>query len=388
MQRRTFLQTSLLGLLPASATLAPSASVALAPGPRPRAPRQEPASGARTDRPLRLSANENPLGMSPAARAAVVDGVGDAHRYPYALHQELVETLARQHGVQPSQVVLGAGSTEVLQMAVQAFAAPPPAVFVIAEPTFEDVPRYAEPWALRVVRVPLRADHAHDLARMRAAAEAAGGPAVVFVCNPNNPTGTLTPSRELDEWIEAANDRTTFLVDEAYCEFAASAEGYRTALPWVAKRPNVIVTRTFSKVHGMAGLRIGYGVAHADTAARLRRLRSHNDCNVLGLLAARASLRDGQHVQKSLQTNAAARTVVEDVLRELELAWLPSHANFVMHEIRGDLGEYAARMREAGILVGRPFPPLLGHNRLSLGTPDDMARFAEVLRGFRRKGWV
>jgi len=119
-----------------------------------------------------------------------------------------------------------------------------------------------------------------------------------------------------------------------------------------------------------------------------RRLQSHNDCNILGLLAAGACLADGSHAEASLRSNAAARDVVLCVLKELELRALPSHANFVMHEIRTDHAADSARMLEAGIVVGRAFPPLLGYNRVSLGTPEEMARFAETLRDFRKKGWV
>jgi histidinol-phosphate aminotransferase len=369
MQRREFLQTSVLGFL----------STRVPPGPAP---------GRQKDTPLRLSSNENPLGMSPKAlEQAAVPWLNEAHRYPGAAQGELLAALARHHKVAPEQIVLGAGSSEVLQMAVQAFARPP-ATFVLAEPTFEDVPSYAEPWQLALERVPLRPDHAHDLERMRKVAEAAAGPVVVYVCNPNNPTGTLTPSRELDAWIEASTGKVTFLVDEAYFEFAEGTPGFASAARWIATRPNVIVTRTFSKVHGMAGLRLGFGLAHAQTAAQLRRMQSHHNCNCIALAAGQVSLTDHEHLRRSLDANAKSQRIVEAVLNELELGFLPGHANFVMHEIRGKLPDYIAHMRAAGILVGRPFPPMLGHNRLSLGTPEDMTRFAETLRDFRKRGWA
>jgi len=373
MQRRAFLQAGVLGVF--SAGGASAVLPRLLPVPR------------RRGGPLRLGANENPLGLSPAARQAIAEGLEVANRYPFGVHGELVEELAKHHGLSASQVVLGAGSSEVLQMAVQAFAQQK-ATFVIADPTFEDVQGYAAPWGLKLARVPLRKDQAHDLGRMREVAEGAGGPAVVYVCNPNNPTGTLTPVKELDAWIEAADERVTFLVDEAYFEFAEGTPGFASVCKWIDKKRNVVVTRTFSKIHAMAGLRIGYGLAHPDTTAKLRALQSHNDCNVLGLLAAKASLGDPAFVQKSLASNAAAKKVVEGVLRELGLGFLPSSANFVMHEIKGDVQQYIGRMRERGILVGRPFPPMLGHNRVSLGTPEEMAQFADTLRDFRKQGWV
>jgi histidinol-phosphate aminotransferase len=369
MQRRTFLQTGLVGLLSARSPLLP---------PIPARPRGGP---------LRLNANENPLGMSPAARAALLDGLAEANRYPYPAHRDLVQALAEHHRVGQDQVVLGAGSSEVLQMAVQAFARSG-ATFVLAEPTFEDVPSYAEPWGLRLVRVPLRKDRAHDVQRMREATAAAKGPVVVYVCNPNNPTGTLTPAAELDDWIGAAAADVTFVVDEAYFEFADGAPGFASMQRWIDKRDNVIVTRTFSKVHGMAGLRLGYGLAHKDAAARLRALQSHNDCNHLALVAGRAALGDAAHVRTSLAENGKARALVCATLQELGLECMPSYANFVMHAITGELRDYIGRMRDAGILVGRPFPPLLGWSRLTLGTPAEMEQFCSTLRGFRAKGWV
>lgn len=375
MQRRAFLQSGLFAFASAGASIPALTRIA---------PRL-----ALVDEPLRLGSNENPLGPSPAALHAIQDGLSRAHRYPFAVHRELVDALAQRHGVAAEQVVLGAGSSEVLQMAVQVGAGlGGDATLVLASPTYEDAQGYAAPARMAIEAVPLRADHAHDLERMRKIAGACKGPVVVYVCNPNNPTGTVTPAKELDDWIGESADNVTFLVDEAYVEFAEGAPGFAPTLPWVQRRANVVVARTFSKIHGLAGMRVGYALAHRDMAARLRALQSRHNCNVLGLLAALASLADDSHARASLRSNAAARDVVTATLRELGLGALPSHANFVMHEIKGDVGVYAARMREAGILVGRPFPPLLGHNRLSLGTPEQMARWAETLRDFRKRNWV
>jgi histidinol-phosphate aminotransferase len=260
--------------------------------------------------------------------------------------------------------------------------------FVIADPTFEDVPGYAAPWNLDVVKVPLRPDHSHDLERMAAQAARADGPAMVYICNPNNPTGTLTPCDEVDAWIERASDQVTFLIDEAYLEYAESASSYWSEMKWIASRPNVVIVRTFSKIFGMAGMRLGYGIAHPDTAARLRALASHSNANHLACMAALASLADQGLVSRSLEVNARARRAVTEVLDELELAHLPSHTNFMMHRINGELDAYRTRMEDAGYLVGRPFPPMLQYNRVSFGLPEDMEGFADTLRTFRQRGWV
>ncbi len=180
----------------------------------------------------------------------------------------------------------------------------------------------------------------------------------------------------------------SFLVDEAYFEYAEGADGYHSALPWIETHPNVVVFRTFSKVYGMAGMRLGYGIAHEETADRLRELQSVMNANQLALFAGLASLQDPDYVGQSVAMNARAKQILHNVLDELGLEYLPSHTNFVMHRIRADLSEYSSRMETAGFLVGRPFPPMLGYNRLSLGSPDQMEQFAQTLREFRSKDWV
>jgi len=336
--------------------------------------------------PLRLNFNENPLGLSPQARQAVSDVLVEACRYPDAAYEELVSALAAKLGVAEECVVLGNGSTEILQMAVQAWAGPG-AKLVLAEPTFEAVLRYQRPLGYRVEKVPLDAQFAHDAEAMSGAAENGGRPAVVYVCNPNNPTATITPSAALDAWIREAPESTLFLVDEAYFEYVR-VPGQSSAVRWISERPNVVVCRTFSKIYGMAGLRLGYGLAHPDTARRLQLYRSSDNGNAAALAAGLASLGDDELVPRRRAANETARRIVLACLDELGLGYLPSHANFLMHRIEGDQAVYRRRMREAGVLVGRPFSPLLGYNRLTLGLPSEMERFAEVLRRFREKGWV
>ncbi len=374
MERRTFLQS---GAAVGAMTMVPSGVGIAAPSRSRHTP----------ESPLRLNANENPLGLSPAARQAVIAGIPDANRYPFTSEARVVDALAARLGLASEQIVMGAGSTEVLQMAVQVMGQGD-ATFIIAEPTFEDVPRYAEPWNLRVEEVPLRPDFSHDIDRMRATADRTNGSVLVYVCNPNNPTGTITTCREVDEWIETASERITFLVDEAYFEYAEAVPEYWSAMRWVSDRKNVVVVRTFSKIFGMAGMRLGYGIAHPETAARLQALAGQNNVNHLASMAALASLRDENLVPRSLESNDRARTVITGVLDDLGIDHLPSHTNFLMHRIRGDLTTYIERMREEGYLVGRPFPPMLAYNRLSLAAPEEMEGFGETLRAFRKRDWV
>lgn len=335
---------------------------------------------------VRLSSNENPLGLSPAAREALIDAIPDANRYPGDYRTPLIEALARYHDVRTENITLGFGSTEILQVAVQAFQGPR-VPLVIARPTFEDVMDYQRTMPFDVITVPLNAALEHDLDRMRDAAEGRGRASVVYFCNPNNPTGTITPSRDIDAWIADAPETTTFLMDEAYWDYVDS-DDYWSALKWIDAKPNVIVIRTFSKVFGMAGLRLGYSLAHPGTAARLEEHVIQNNPNVLAGAAGVASLQDEGLRERSIGVNTEAKQIVHRTLDELDLEYIPSQTNFLMHRINGDLRTYQERMLAEGIRVGRPFPPMLEYNRLSFGLPEEMDRWAEAIRGFRRRGWI
>ena len=381
MDRRGFVTTGMAAGL-VGATSAGSAIAALLENTPGWGPGKTLADGS-----VKLSSNENPLGLSPAARQAVIEAIPNANRYPSDFRAPLMSALSDFVGVKQEHLVLGAGSTEILQMAVQAYQGPNTPL-VTAEPTFEDVPRYMRPLAYNLVTVPLTGPGlAHDIGRMRQAAEGSRRPAVVYFCNPNNPTATITNSREIDNWIADAPETTMFLMDEAYFEYADDPS-YSSALKWIETKPNVIVVRTFSKIFGMAGMRLGYGIAHPDTAARMREFVMQNNPNVLAAAAGTASLADEGLMARSVEVNNASKKIVMDTCDELGLEYLPTQANFMMHRINGDLGTYINRMAEVGVRVGRQFPPMVEWNRISFGLPEEQGRWAEALRDFRRKGWV
>jgi histidinol-phosphate aminotransferase len=377
MRRRAFLRNGLLALGAPAVLSTPHQAHAFL------TPRQRRQDGD----PIRLSSNENPLGIPPASAEAILGGLDQANRYPGTSRRALTEAVAERHGVPTSGVVLGNGSAEILQMGVQSRL--DPALRLVApSPTFEQVFRYSQPHPWIDLRaIPLETDYAHDLTAMEEAASGAQGPVLVYVCNPNNPTGSLTSVDDVEAWIKRAPDNVHFLVDEAYFEFVDSGV-YRSLDKVAWENPNVVVARTFSKVYGMAGLRLGYGIAHPETARWLQAFASGTNCNHLALVAGLAALRDGDWVEKSVASNAKSRQMAYDVLDELGLDYLPSHTNFVMHRISGEVRQYIDRMAEAGIRVGRPFPPMLDYNRLSFGLPEEMERHAETLREFRRRGWV
>ena len=209
-----------------------------------------------------LSSNENPYGPSPAALAAMTRSQAVAGRYPDAAEKEATEAIARLHGVSPDCVVLGCGSSDILRLCDSAFLGPGRTV-VAAEPTFEAVLHYATATKAEPVKVPLTADFRHDLPAMARACDARAG--LVYVCNPNNPTGTIVSGEELQAFLAQVPASTTVLVDEAYHHFV-EAPSYRSALDAIERHPNVIVARTFSKIYGMAGMRLGYSISTKQNA--------------------------------------------------------------------------------------------------------------------------
>ena len=335
---------------------------------------------------VRLNSNENPLGISEAAKDALVEAIVLANRYPSDQQQVLVSRLAAAHDVAENQLVLGTGSAEVLQMAVQAYAAPR-AKLIMADPTYEAVTNYQRTEAYELVKVPLTANHEHDIGRMREAAESSGHPALVYLCNPNNPTATITPSAAIDAWIADAPEHVFFLSDEAYIEYVED-ERMWSSLPWIAKKPERARREDL-----LQDLRSGR------TPNRLRDRSSRHGRPAHGLRIPQqlqpARHRRGRRLvpgrsahAEEPEANRTSREMVESTLDELGLQCMPTQANFLMHRINGDLATYRGRMAEAGFLVGRDFPPMLDWNRLSFGLPEDMSRFCDTLRDFRGKGWI
>ncbi len=344
--------------------------------------------------PLLLNFNENSLGMSPKAKEAVVNSLSMAFRYPDSQRADLIEAIAKSKDLTTKHVTIGNGSSEVIQSAVLAFVqkakdAKKDVQLIVPDPTFNYAELYASSIGLAVKKVTLKAKtYDLDLPRMKKAVDQFKGVSIVYICNPNNPTATITDSNEIDQWVKSASADTYFIFDEAYAEFVTDKR-FKSALAYVKEgNPNVIVTRTFSKIYAMAGLRMGYGIALPQTAAYVDSFASIDNTNLAGAVAAKASLEDDLFFQKSLQSNTLSRKIVTDALDELGLAYLPSQANFIFHQIKGDHDTYKKRMAEANVFVGREFAPAVGFNRLTLGTPSEMKAFVKVLKDFRKKGWI
>jgi histidinol-phosphate aminotransferase len=326
-----------------------------------------------TSSPIRLHFNENPLGLSPKARAAMKELLDLAWQYPGESRRLLHDAVAALHGVARDFVLLGNGSSEILTLAAQAFVGPGRPL-VVADPTYDAMAQYAGPLGADVRRVALGDGFVHAVDAML---EASAGKGLVYVCNPNNPTATITPKAAVRRAIESAGRDAVVVVDEAYHHYVTSGD-YETVVPLVAKHANLVVLRTFSKIYGMAGLRCGYAVAQPATLQKLSERQSRNNINVAALLAARASLADDAWAAESKAANASTRKMVIDELAKRGFRTMPSEANFLMVNVGRDSREVTAAMREKGVLVGRPFPPLNDWLRVTIGTRAQMERFLDV----------
>jgi histidinol-phosphate aminotransferase len=325
---------------------------------------------------IQLNSNENPYGPSARAREALDRADRSASRYPDASEEALIDAIARHHGVEREEVVLGCGSSEILQMADMAFLGPGRKV-VCAEPTFEAVLAYARVTSAQPVKVPLTADFRHDLPAMAAACDASAG--LAYVCNPNNPTGTLVTRDELEAFVKAVPASTAVLVDEAYHHFVED-KSYASAFELRARHPNIVVARTFSKIHGLAGMRLGYAVASRENAAALRAHASWNSTNGAVLAAGLASLDDAAHVaQQRRRMNGTRERLCQELARD-GLRFIPSHTNFLMIDVGQDVKPLIEAFRARGVLVGRKFPSLPHWLRVSVGTDAEIRSFLKALR--------
>ena len=335
----------------------------------------------RTSPLVRLDSNENPRGPSRAALRAIADATGLAHRYPDDAATELRALVARQHGVTVDEVCLGCGSTDVLRAAVQAYTSPSRALVTVV-PTYEAAAAEAKRVGAPVREVAVGADLRLDLAAMR---EAAAGAGLVYLCNPNNPTSTVHGRAAVEEFVARVlrdSPGCAILVDEAYHEFVADP-GYATAIPLALANPRVIVARTFSKVHGLAGLRVGYAVGHASTIAAVAPWTLDIGVHGLGAAAALASLGDkgaAAHLATEQRLNAESREMALRFFRDAGYAPADSQANFVMVDLKRDVRAFRKACREQGVSIGRLFPPLLTHARVSIGTKDEMRQAIDVFK--------
>ena len=323
---------------------------------------------------VKLASNENPRGPSPRVREAIAVAARDLNRYPdgngYALKMALATRLARS----PDEVVLGNGSNDVLELVTQAFLRPGDRA-VWSQHAFIVYPLATKARGAIGTEVPAK-DHGHDLEAMRAAITPRTR--IVFIANPNNPTGTWLPPVAVESFIASAPREVLVVLDEAYNEFLEPSE-QSNAIDWVGRYPNLIVSRTFSKAHGLAGLRVGFGVMDASVADLLNRVRQPFNVNSLAQAAAIAALEDAGYVEESRRLNREGMRMLEAGFARHRLRWLPSHGNFVLVQV-GDARRVYESLLAQGVIV-RPVANygLAEWLRVTVGLPEENQRFLDAL---------
>ena len=324
---------------------------------------------------IKLASNENPRGIGPRTRAAIDAALGDIARYPDGNGFELKQALSARYGVDMSAIVLGNGSNDVLELAAAAFLGPGRAA-VMSQHAFAVYPLATQARGARAIVVPAK-NYGHDLETMARAID--DETYVVWVANPNNPTGTFARSDEVEAFLRRVPERVLVVVDEAYNEYLPR-ELRADSIKWLKRHPNLVLTRTFSKAYGLAGLRVGYAFAHASVADIMNRVRQPFNVNSLALAAATAALDDMEFVAKSFAENLQGLRQLEEGAKRLGLDYIPSYGNFLTIRV-GRAPEIYKRLLRRGVIV-RPVGgayQLPEHLRVTIGTPVENERFLAAL---------
>ncbi len=364
-------------------TLAPNASLlAQAPGARARLPRIPvalPNEGPVEDYDAfaKLASNENPYGPPASVMEAMTKAFKYANRYAYP-DGEILNEIAKHHGVKPENVLLGAGSGELLNVAGTTFLEGGKKV-VGVEPTFNSVYEHASGIRADAIKLPLLADYRQDIpAMIRATRMHARDVGFVYLCNPNNPTGRVIPKGEVRQLLDGIPEDMPVLIDEAYHHFVDDAE-YATSIPYVQEGRQVIVTRTFSKIAALAGMRLGYALAPKELIQAMRAY-SVGSINAIVKWGGVAALKDTESQARVKRVTIDLRTKAMSELTGLGYSVIPSETNFFMVHIRRPVQPVIEEFKKKGVLVGRPFPPMTDHLRVSVGTPEEMQRFSVAFR--------
>jgi len=322
-----------------------------------------------------LNSNENAYGPSERTLVAMRKALTVANRYPFEVLEALPEALAAKHHVSTHEVAVGCGSIELLRAAANGLAGSQKRL-VMGDPTFEPIAHYSESSGGEVIKVPLTKSFSHDLPAMLHHAGAQG--TLFYICNPNNPTASLTPRHEIDDFLGKLPPNSYVLIDEAYHEYAVQSGEYTSFLDRRSDNPNMIVTRTFSKVYGLAGLRIGYAIGSAAVLKRIRPWLSWGNLNVVGGQAALAALADAEAVRLAVKRNANDRQEFFNQAQARMLHPMTSHTNFCLVNTGMPAQKTVEFFRQKNILIARPSPPLDTFVRVSLGTPPQMRQFWKV----------
>jgi histidinol-phosphate aminotransferase len=332
----------------------------------------EPSRARKSDGFIRLDSNENVYGPSPKVVSAIGSATGQVNRYPFMKYDEITERIATFHRVKPEQVLFACGSTEILRVAACAFLGAGRQL-VQAAPTFEALEDYAKSVGSEVVSLPLAPTFAHDLGAMLAHTDSSIG--LIYICNPNNPTASITPRQDLEIFIRKLPATARVVIDEAYHDYVTKSALYESFIDRPLEDERVIVTRTFSKVYGLAGLRLGYAVAAPKVIAEMRKFVTQDGLNAIMAEAAGVALSDRDGVKEFVRRNINDRQEFVNAAGVRMLMPIDSHANFLMMNIQHPADPVIEHFRMHKILIGRHFPPMNNYIRVSLGTAEDMKAF-------------
>jgi histidinol-phosphate aminotransferase len=324
---------------------------------------------------VKLASNENPRGIGPRTRAAIEAAIGDIARYPDGNGFELKQALSGRYGVDMGSIVLGNGSNDVLELVALAFLGPGRAA-VYSQHCFAVYPLATQARGARSIAVPAR-DFGHDLEAMAKAID--DETYVAWIANPNNPTGTFAKGEAVEAFLRRVPERVLVVIDEAYNEYL-TPELKADSTKWLKRHPNVVITRTFSKAYGLAGLRVGYALAHPSVADVMNRVRQPFNVNSVALAAAVAALDDMEFVARSYAENLRGLRQIEEGARGLGLEFIPSHGNFITVRV-GKAQEVFKRLLRKGVIVrpvGGPYQ-LPEHLRITVGTAQENERFLAAL---------
>ena len=333
-----------------------------------------PESTTSNSRVVRLNSNENAYGPSSFVKAEVQKALVGVNRYPGS-RDELTRLIAEKHNVEIDRVVLGCGSTEIIR-AVASYALRPEKSLITASPTFEAMGEYSQGFGANVIQVPLTHELAHDLETMHGRINATT--AIIYICNPNNPTASITPRQTIQQFLGSVPTGVLVVIDEAYHHFAPLSATYQSFLDQPVANQNLVVLRTFSRLYGLAGLRIGYAITSPDVAKRIRAQTTRLGISEVGLRGAIASLQDEQGTRLAVKRNADDRQEFFNQAMARMLKPIDSKTNFVMMDVHHPAVEIIEHFRKNNVLIGRPFPPMNTYIRVSLGMPDEMHEFWRV----------
>lgn len=327
---------------------------------------------------VKLASNENPLGTSPLALEAMIAELHDVARYPDGSGFELKQALSRLYAVDTEQIILGNGSNDVLDLAARVFLKPG-ATAIYSQHAFAVYPLVTQTIGANGISVPAR-DYGHDLFAMLDAVTPETR--MVFIASPNNPTGTLSDADELQRFMERVSRDVLVVLDEAYYEYLPAAN-QTDSISWLQQFPNLVITRTFSKVYGLAGVRVGFGLAHPEVANLMNRVRQPFNVSSIGLAGALAALQDTEFVQRSYALNRAGMLQLTDGFRKLGVEYIPSFGNFISFKIEGDAANtqkiYQSLLRQGVIVRPLGIYEMPHHLRVTIGLEPENQKFLKSL---------